>query len=92
MSPAKTSSKSAKRESNEVMSQFNALTRNLESEVKKHPYQVLGAAASIGYLFGQGWLRALTRVGFAYLAQQATRHAWPLIDGSDRSLKQETVH
>lgn len=76
-----------------LVDQFNSATRTLQKEVKKHPYQVLGAAASFGYLFGQGWLRGFFKLGAAYFAQQAAKRALPFLEeAGSRNLKNETVH
>lgn len=65
---------------------------SIEIEAKKRPYQVLGTAASIGYLFGQGWLRGIAKLGFAYLAQQAASQSLGGLGAGLTNQKRETIH
>ncbi|HEX4925610.1 MAG TPA: hypothetical protein VFV50_16060 [Bdellovibrionales bacterium] len=73
---------------------LNKAATYLEREVRANPYQVLGAAASFGYLLGQGWMRALTKVGMAFVAQEAARRTMPgMATGFfGKGKSQSTVH
>ena len=75
----------------EVAQDFlNRATRTLEREVKRRPYQVLGGALSLGYFLGQGWVRAISKMGLAYLAQQATKGVLPSFGTAKNQTK--TIH
>lgn len=81
----------------DIASDFlNRATGYIEREVRANPYQVLGAAVSVGYLLGQGWMRAITKIGMAYVAQEAARRTMPGMAtglfGGGKSQRQSTVH
>ncbi len=64
-------------------------TQYLQKEVKKNPYTVLGAAASLGYMLGQGWVRGFLRLGLAFVAQEAARRS---LGDFDLGHSNKTVH
>ena len=80
---------SASRATNDMVSRA---LHALEVEARKRPYQTLGTAASIGYLFGQGWLRVIPKLGFAFIAQQAASGGLAGLSSSFERPQRKTIH
>jgi len=73
---------------NQAGSALKKAADRLQNEVKRNPYATLGTAVSVGFLFGRGWLRAVSRIGVAYLFQELARQGF----SQSTSKSTQTLH